>query len=33
VDSGGSWQVTITARKEGKTRASKQPRWNAEGGM
>lgn len=31
--SGGSWQVTITARKEGKTIASKQLRVNAEGGM
>jgi Cu(I)/Ag(I) efflux system membrane fusion protein/cobalt-zinc-cadmium efflux system membrane fusion protein len=33
LDSGGTWQVTITARKEGKTVASKQLRVNAEGGM
>jgi RND family efflux transporter MFP subunit len=33
LESGGSWQVTITARKEGKTLASKQLRVNAEGGM
>jgi RND family efflux transporter MFP subunit len=33
LESGGSWQVTITAAKEGKTLGSKQLRVNAEGGM
>jgi Cu(I)/Ag(I) efflux system membrane fusion protein/cobalt-zinc-cadmium efflux system membrane fusion protein len=33
LQSGGTWQVTITARKGGKTLASKQLRINAEGGM
>lgn len=33
LESGGSWQVTIAARKEGKAIASKQLRLNAEGGM
>jgi Cu(I)/Ag(I) efflux system membrane fusion protein/cobalt-zinc-cadmium efflux system membrane fusion protein len=33
LGSGGSWQVTITARKEGKIIASKQLRVSAEGGM
>lgn len=33
LGSGGSWQVTITARKQGKTIASKQLRVSAEGGM
>jgi Cu(I)/Ag(I) efflux system membrane fusion protein/cobalt-zinc-cadmium efflux system membrane fusion protein len=33
LESGGSWQVTITARKDGNTIASKQLRMNAEGGM
>lgn len=33
LGSGGSWQVTITARKDGKTIASKQLRVSAEGGM
>jgi membrane fusion protein, copper/silver efflux system len=33
LGSGGSWQVTITARKNGQTLATKQLRVNAEGGM
>lgn len=33
LGSGGSWQVTITTRKDGNTIASKQLRVNAEGGM
>src|SRR4051812_6407355 len=33
LQSGGTWQVTITARKSGQTLASKQLRINAEGGM
>jgi Cu(I)/Ag(I) efflux system membrane fusion protein/cobalt-zinc-cadmium efflux system membrane fusion protein len=33
LESGGSWQVTITAAKEGKTLGSKQLHVNAEGGM
>jgi hypothetical protein len=33
LGSGGSWQVTITARKDGKTIASKQLRISAEGRM
>ncbi len=33
LESGGPWQVTITARKEGNVLASKQSRVNAEGGM
>jgi RND family efflux transporter MFP subunit len=33
LDSGGSWQVTITARLDGKILATKQLRVNAEGGM
>ena len=33
LGSGGSWQVTITARKEGKILAAKQLRVTAEGGM
>jgi RND family efflux transporter MFP subunit len=33
LESGGSWQVTITARKDGKVIATKQMHVNAEGGM
>lgn len=33
LESRGSWQVTITARKDGKTIAARQMRVNAEGGM
>jgi Cu(I)/Ag(I) efflux system membrane fusion protein/cobalt-zinc-cadmium efflux system membrane fusion protein len=33
LGSGGSWQVTIIARKDGKTIATQQMRVNAEGGM
>jgi RND family efflux transporter MFP subunit len=33
LESGGSWQVTITARKDGKTISTKLLRVNAEGGM
>jgi hypothetical protein len=33
LGSGGSWQVTITARKNGQPLATKQLRVNAEGGM
>jgi len=33
LESGGSWQVTIAVRKDGKTLATRQLRVNAEGGM
>jgi hypothetical protein len=33
LESGGSWQVTITARKDGKTISTKLLRVNTEGGM
>jgi hypothetical protein len=33
LDSGGTWQVTLTARQNGQTIASKQFSVNAEGGM
>jgi len=33
LESGGSWQVTIVAQKNGQTLASKQLTVNAEGGM
>jgi hypothetical protein len=33
LDSGGTWQVTITVQKSGQTLAVKQMRVNATGGM
>ena len=33
LGSGGTWQVTVTARKNGQTIATKQLRVNATGGM
>jgi Cu(I)/Ag(I) efflux system membrane fusion protein/cobalt-zinc-cadmium efflux system membrane fusion protein len=33
LDSGGTWQVTIVAKKNGQTVASKQLSLNATGGM
>jgi len=33
LDSGGTWQVTIVAKKNGQTVASKQMSLNATGGM
>jgi YtkA-like len=33
LDSGGLWQVTITAQKHGQVLATKRMRINAEGGM
>jgi Cu(I)/Ag(I) efflux system membrane fusion protein/cobalt-zinc-cadmium efflux system membrane fusion protein len=33
LDSGGTWQVTIVAKKNGQTVASKQLSVNAKGGM
>jgi Cu(I)/Ag(I) efflux system membrane fusion protein/cobalt-zinc-cadmium efflux system membrane fusion protein len=33
LESGGSWQVTVTARKDGKIVATKQLHLNATGGM
>ena len=33
LQSGGTWQVTIAARKDGQTLATKQISVNAEGGM
>jgi Cu(I)/Ag(I) efflux system membrane fusion protein/cobalt-zinc-cadmium efflux system membrane fusion protein len=33
LESGGTWQVTITAKQNGQTIGTKQLRVNAEGGM
>jgi hypothetical protein len=33
LDSGGTWQVTVVAKKNGQTVASKQTSLNATGGM
>jgi hypothetical protein len=33
LESGGTWQVTVTVKQNGQTIATKQLRVNAEGGM